>query len=240
MNLVQKLIMGALCSASFLSVSAADIKADIVNVTVAKPLPSDMPFGAKPHNHPDGFKVTYILVGEGMTAIDEDSLKISSIKLADGKEISKTRTGRANYKMGSFPKIGEKGEYGAFSIEIKEKAFGKIDGLKISGSLTVLMGDKVLEKTTSPGDLTKLNDEVGGLKIAYSINKFNKKGGISVEGDLSKVVSVTLIDAKGKELESNGSMTWDNKKTYDFRNIPKNGQLKISYWNSMVPKEVKF
>ena len=240
MKLVNKMILGMCLSAGLLSAFAGEVKAELVSVHIAKSLPSEVPFQVKPHNHPDGFSVTYLLKGEGMTGINEKSLKLESVKIAAGKELSKTRTGSANYKMGSFPKVGEKGEFGSFSFTVSENIMGKADGLKISGSIKVFLGDKVLEKTTSPGDLKLLKDTVAGIEVSYSENKFGGSAGIKVKGNLNKIVSVMILDEKGKEIKSNGWSGWDDQKTYNFQKLPEVGQLKLMYWNELVEQEVQF
>ena len=240
MKLVNKMILGLCLSAGVFSAVAGEVKAEMVSLTVAKSLPSELPFQVKPHNHPEGFSVTYLLTGEGMTGINEKSLKLDSVKTSDGKELSKTRRGGANYKMGSFAKVGDEGEFGSFSFSVNENIIGKAQGLKISGSIKVFLGDKVLEKTTSPGDLKLLKDTVAGIEVSYSENKFGGSAGIKVKGNLNKIVSVMILDEKGKEIKSNGWSGWDDQKTYNFSKLPKVGQLKLMYWNELVEQEVKF
>ena len=90
-------------------------------------------------------------------------------------------------------------------------------------------------------DNRQITDGMGWIgQVLTRANKFGGSAGIKVKGNLNKIVSVMILDEKGKEIKSNGWSGWDDQKTYNFSKLPKVGQLKLMYWNELVEQEVKF
>ena len=66
--------------------------------------------------HEAGVKLSFLVRGENLVAFKDDSVDIKTFKLADGKEISKTRAGKGNWEQESFSKVSEDGKLGTFTV----------------------------------------------------------------------------------------------------------------------------
>ncbi len=235
-----------LALATLVSLSAADgpiITCKPVMITACAELPAAIDFQNRPMGYELGFKIAYLVEGEDLIGFKKDSLTITAITTADGKDLSKKRNGKASYQQGSFPKTTDDGKFGIFEIEVSENQFGKTDGITVQGSITALSGsDRQTKKVTLTVGEAKVED-VGGLKISLvgGGEKSEKQSffgggsfGVQVAGDINKVAELTLFDGTTK-VDSQGSSWSDATKTYNFaKPAGKILTVEISYWNKLA------
>lgn len=234
-----------LALATLMSLPAADgptITCKPVMITACAELPAAIDFQNRPMGYELGFKIAYLVEGEDLIGFKKDSLIITAITTADGKELSKKRNGKPSYQQGSFPKTTDDGKFGFFEIEVSENQFGKTDGITVQGNITALSGsDRQTKKVTLTVGDAKVED-VGGLKISLfgggekseKQSFFGSSFGVQVAGDINKVAEITLFDGTTK-VDSHGSSWTDTTKTYDFaKPAGKSLTVEVSYWNKLA------
>lgn len=218
-----------------------------VMVTACAELPASIDFQTRPMGYELGVNISYLVEGEDLIGFKEDSLNVTAITTADGKDISKKRNGKPAWKQGSFPKITDDGKYGIFSIEISENAFGKTDGLLVNGSVVALTGsDRQTKKFTFKLSEAKV-EEVGGLKISLTGAKKSteKEGffggggfGVQVSGDIAKVAEVGMSEGETK-IDRQGSHWSGSQRTWNFaKPAGDTVSVEITWWNKLAPVTV--
>jgi hypothetical protein len=225
-----------------------------VMVTACGELPASIGFTDRPMGYELGFKVTYLIEGQDLIGFKEDSLQVSAITTADGKELAKKRNGKPAWKQGSFPKTTDDGRYGIFTVEVAENLFGKTDGVGISGSIVALSGsDRQTKKLAMKASEAKVED-VGGLKVTLVGDKKDKGAGaaapkpffggggfgVQVSGDIGKIAEVVVLDGDAK-LDSQGSSWSGTQRTWNFAKPAGDSvTVEITWWNKMSSVTVPF
>jgi hypothetical protein len=98
--------------------------------------------------HQAGFEIVYLVEGADLVGVKSATLAIDSILTPDGRNIAKKRNGNRAYSLGSFPKATDDGKYCIFSLQVDDASqFGKVEQLKIKGSIAALVGSAREEKT---------------------------------------------------------------------------------------------
>jgi hypothetical protein len=236
------LIPAALCAAEPAALTARPIQ-----IVSCDRLASELPFEAKPMGYEPGFQIFYAVTGEDLIGFKDDSLAVDGIKTADGKDLGKSRTGKPTWKMGSFPKVTEDGKTGIFSLECSEVAFGKVESLKISGSVVALIGSDLQNKEIAftvgkdaEQKLDSLTITFGGKGSAFGAmmgGEQKERIGVKIEGPLAVIAHLEIVDGE-RRLESRGWSGSDDARDYDFEKpTSATPKLAISYWK--VFKEVK-
>jgi hypothetical protein len=219
-----------------------------VLISAGAELPASIDFQDRPMGHILGFEIAYLVEATDLIGFKKDSLSVTSITAADGKDISKKRNGKPSYELGSFPKTTDDGKYGIFQIKVSENQFGKLDNLKIVGTIVALTGNDRQTKTlTMKLSETKI-EEVGGLKISLKAPKSTKADndspfgagfgsgssnslGVQVDGELIKVADLIVLDGTSK-LKAQSANWSDTRKTYDFaKPTGDTVTIEVSYWN---------
>jgi hypothetical protein len=217
-----------------------------VMITSCAELPASIGFQERPMGYELGIKIAYLVEGEDLIGFKEDSLAITAITTADGKNIATKRNGKPAWKQGSFPKTTDDGKFGIFTIEVSENVFGKTDGLSVSGTIVALSGsDRQTKKTAFKLGEAKTED-VGGLKVSLvgakkgkedaGANSFFGGGGFGVQvaGDITKVAEVVLLEGTTK-LDSQGSSWSGSERTWNFAKPTGDSvTVEITYWNKMA------
>ena len=187
-------------------------KAKLAQITVNAPLPKEVPFDAKPFGWDAnaGYALTYVVKGTGLAEIDGASLKIDTATVG-GASIATTAAGKPAWHVGRSPspRVAAGGEWGSFTVEIAPEGGVKNALPTVHGSIDVVCSTGVSEKSAplavAPGTTVSL----GGLtfKSSKAQNFFGggESFGIDVEGDLTKLASIEIVDG-GKTLKSNGRM----------------------------------
>ena len=187
-------------------------KAKLAQITVNAPLPKEVPFDAKPFGWDAnaGYALTYVVKGTGLAEIDGASLKIDTATVG-GASIATTAAGKPAWHVGRSPspRVAAGGEWGSFTVEIAPEGGVKNALPTVHGSIDVVCSTGVSEKSAplavAPGTTVSL----GGLsfKSSKAQNFFGggESFGIDVEGDLTKLASIEIVDG-GKPLKSNGRM----------------------------------
>ena len=128
-----------------------------------------------------------------------------------GASIATTAAGKPAWHVGRSPspRVAAGGEWGSFTVEIAPEGGVKNALPTVHGSIDVVCSTGVSEKSAplavAPGTTVSL----GGLtfKSSKAQNFFGggESFGIDVEGDLTKLASIEIVDG-GKPLKSNGRM----------------------------------
>ncbi len=213
-----------------------------VMISAGAELPASLGFRDKPMFYYLGFEITYLVEATDLIGFKKDSLTVTSITAADGKDISKKRNGKPSYELSSFPKITDDGKYGIFQIKVSENQFGKLDNLKVTGTVVALTGsDRQTKTLTMKLSETKV-EEVGGLKISLKAPKNQKADngnsngdsnilGVHVDGEFIKIANLTVLEGTSK-LNTQGESWSGTRKTYDFaKPTGDTVTIEVSYWN---------
>jgi hypothetical protein len=240
----------ALIAGSLVAADAPTVTCKPVMITTCAELPASIDFQTRPMGYELGVKIAYLVEGEDLIGFKDDSLSITSITTADGKDISKKRNGKVAWKQDSFPKTTDDGKYGIFAIEISENAFGKSDGLTVNGSIVALTGgDRQTKKITFKLGEAKVED-LGGLKVSLTGGKktAEKEGafggfggggfGVQVSGDIAKVAELAMTEGDNK-LDRQGSHWSGTQKTWNFaKPAGDTVTVDITWWNKLAPVTV--
>ena len=213
-----------------------------VMISAGAELPASYGFQDRPMGHTLGFEIAYLVEATDLIGFKKDSLSVTSITTADGKDISKKRNGKPSYELGSFPKTTDDGKYGIFQIKVSENQFGKLDNLKVTGTVVALTGSDRQTKTI----IMKLSEdkveEVGGLKISLKAPKSKKANndntfgggnnlGVHVDGEFIKVADLSVLEGANK-LKTQSTSWSDTRKTYDFAKPTGDTiTIEVSFWN---------
>jgi len=195
-----------------------------VMTTAGAGIPESADFSVKPMGYEFGLTYSFIIEGENIVLIKEDSLKTES----------------QGWKMGPFAKIQDDGAIGSFSIKKKGNYLGKEFDEKVNGTVTIVTGSSTETKTFILKNKAK-PVQAGGLKFSLNLggNNFMGGKGVKVVGDFNKIKSVELNQGD-KKVESNGS-SWDNKsKTFSFSDIKDGAEVTVTWWTDLAEKEVAF
>ncbi len=195
--------------------------AKLVSVTAAAGVPEGADFQVKPMGYEYGVTLHFFVTGENMISFDEKSLK------ADG------------WKLGSFPKVGDDGSQASFAIQKKGNYLGKVDNLKVEGSVVLYTGGetKTLTQKMKVGDKAV---EVGPFKVNGGKSKgFFGGEGLHVKGEINKIKEVKVLQ-NGKELDRQGSSWSGDSKTFNFKGLKGEIEISIIYWPDLKKTEVSF
>lgn len=220
-------------------------------------VPEGAPQSARSIMFNKGFTIGYLVEGSDLIGFKDDSLKVTRIKLPDGKDIVHKRNGEDNYKQGSFPEVSDDGKLGYFQLECEDHVFGKAASLDIAGSIVALTGSDHQTGTTKVHGLdSKEEEKVGPFTVAFGQakpagmhamfgNADRDSWGITVSGPLASITAFAVV-VDGKEVKSrswSGSGAGDGPRTYDFEKsaITGNaGAVSIRYWKDMKEQEIRF
>lgn len=234
-----------LATASLVAADPPPLVAKPVQLTAGAVLPADLPFEAKPFGHEAGFKVWWLVQAADLIGFDEDSIVVTTLKAADGKDIATTRNGKPTWKLDSFPKVSDDGKYGVFSIECSADVFGQTDRVSMSGSLVALTGSDRKEVDLAFDPAKPSNADAGPLKIAFGAKGMRFGGGaetygIQISGPLAAIASIEVRDGDAK-LESQGWGGSGDSRTYNFaKPTTATPKLKLSYWGTSARVKVDF
>jgi hypothetical protein len=245
-----RLLSLVLIAGSLMAADAPTVTCKPVMITTCAELPASIDFHTRPMGYELGIKIAYLIEGEDLIGFKDESLSITSITTADGKDISKKRNGKAAWKQDSFPKTTDDGKYGIFAIEISENAFGKTDGLTVNGSIVALTGgDRQTKKLTFKVGDAKVED-VGGLKVSLTGSKKSAENegpfggfggggfGVQVTGDIAKVAELAMSEGD-KNLDRQGSHWSGTQKTWNFaKPTGDTVTVEITWWNKLAPVTV--
>ncbi|MEK7949895.1 hypothetical protein [Luteolibacter soli] len=228
-----------------LVLTAGPFDVSLLQVQAGRPLGEDVPFEVKPMGYEPGAKLSFLVRGENLVAFKDDSVEIKSFKLGDGREWSRTRSGKANWKQESFSKVGEDGKVGSFTVGFPGDLFGSLEGASLDGTITAVTASKAEEKKIelTAGDKTK--KPLGPFEISAAEGGGFLGGGgdgtsITITGDHKAVVEITVMDG-GTKLDGNGSSSMNDAKTYHFDKA-KGEKLAVTvrYWTDLKEEAVPF
>jgi hypothetical protein len=225
--------------------AAEPFEISLLQLQAGRSLGEEIPFDVKPMGYEPGAELSFLARGENLVAFKDDSVEIKSFKLGDGREWSRTRSGKANWKQGSFSKVSEDGKLGSFSVKFPGDLLGALEGASLDGTITAVTASKSEEKKIelTAGDKTKM--PLGPFEISAGTGGGLFGGGgdgtsITITGDHKAVVEITVMDGSAK-LDSNGSSWSSDTKTYSFKKA-KGEKLAVSvrYWTDLKEEAVPF
>lgn len=226
------------------SAAAADgapLAARAVQFLACAPLPAEIPFGAKPSGYEPGFKIWFLVDGADLIGFQDDSLAITTLATADGKDLSTLRNGKPAWKLDMFPKVTDDGKYGIFAIECTADGFGQVDRARIAGSILAQTGSD-RQKQDIPFDPAKPSTaKAGPLAITFGSAAFGGGYGISVKGPLSAIAGIEVVDGAKRTSHTGWSATNDER-TYSFpKPVSAAPQLALTWWgrSSTVKVDIK-
>ena len=237
--------------------NAQDMKVRMVGYKDCHPDLSKLTFEYKPqYCSMSQQSFTFMVEGQNIAVLDEDSLKLSKLEI-DGKDILYNRKGDDNFKIGSFPKVDENGDFTVFDVNIKSAPFGKIGHVSLEGTVNIMTSERMIIKERKGLYLTKgfsmklgsltisdkpipeeadASDNIGkalskGLKNVLSGN--NDSLIIYVKGDINAFVSLEVYE-NGKKIDSGWYSSNDDEKTLNYSKP--NGSIidiKVKYWDAL-------
>jgi hypothetical protein len=223
---------------------AADFTVKPLMVQLGAPAGVELSFQDKPMGYETGYVIHLLVHGEGIAGIKDDSLAITTLAAADGKNLATGRTGKPAWKMGSFPKVTEDGKVAIFSIEGPDNLLGRVDGVTLTGSITLLLGSEVGTAATGEID-AKASKPVQfpgfTVKTGHAASVIHMLGGggddqgisVTVEGNLGAIIEVKASQG-GAALESSSSSSNDTWRTYDFSGKPAGTvAVTVTYWKDL-------
>ncbi|WP_264485028.1 hypothetical protein [Luteolibacter arcticus] len=228
-----------------LVLTAGPLEVSLVQVQTGKPLGEEVPFDVKPMGYEPGVRLAFLVRGENLVAFKDDSVEVKSFKLGDGREWSRTRSGKANWEQESFAKVSDDGKVGRFSVKFPGDLFGVIEGASLDATVTAITASKSEEKKIelTAGDKTK--HPLGPFEISAGGGGGLFGGGgdgtaITITGNHQAVVEVSVIDG-GAKLDGNGSSWSNDAKTYNFDKA-KGEKLAVTvrYWTDLKEEVVPF
>ena len=164
---------------------------------------SEIWFGKRARGH--GVEITYLVEADILMGFKDDSLAITAITTADGKNLATSIKGRPTWKQGSYDNPTMHKKFGTFTIAVSENVMGKTDGLNVSGSIVALIGKRDTKKIAF--NLSEAKAEIiDGLRISLGgtdtmveamarMEKRAKIGplfGVTIAGEVNKVLNVVL------------------------------------------------
>ncbi|MCW1886466.1 hypothetical protein OKA04_17135 [Luteolibacter flavescens] len=227
-----------------LAVAAEPFEVSLVQVQVGKPLAGEIPFEVKPMGYEPGVRLDFLVSGENLVAIKDKSVDVKSFKLGDGREWSRTRSGKANWEQESFSKVSEDGKLGRFGISFPGDLFGSLEAAALDASVTVITASKPEEKKIELTDGDKTQHELGPFEISsgqgagFFGGGADKGSSVTVTGNPDAVIEITVKDGD-TELDSNSTSTVNKAKTYHFEKA-KGDKLSVTvrYWTDLKEEVV--
>lgn len=221
-----------------------------VQVISQAKVPAGAPDKAKKIMFTEGFSIGYLVAGKDLIGFAEDSLRIDAIRTRDGKDLAKKRNGEPAWEMGSFPEASDDGAFAFFTLECDEPAFGQVEGLAISGTITVLTASDLATVETKAHELKgKAADQAGEFTVTYGAgggmsfgNGEDAGPSITLTGPLAKITKVMLVvDGAETKSNSNWGAQGTDSRTYGFEKVAgTTGSVRISYWKDLRETPVAF
>lgn len=191
-----------------------------IQATFSAPIPDDVPFDVKPMGYDKpGYQIVYLVKGENISGIDEESLKIDMVRTKDGKDISKNFKGKPTYELGPFAKVADNGKYARFTVSIEPDKITQSEIPEVHGSISVSTAGgtevKTVQLKTSGGEPQTAGQFTVSVAKAGG-GMFGSDGfGITLKGP-ENVLSSIEVTSGGKACESEGTMTLNGVKTFYF------------------------
>ncbi len=219
---------------------AAEPVASVIMVKACTPLPAEVPFDVKPMGIEPGWEMAFLIQGEDLVAIKDESLEITALALA-GKDVTNSRSGKPTWKMGSFPKASEDGKYASFTVEGQDALIGRMDQLTLAGTIVVKIGGELVTSAStplSPGDAAVT---LAGFTVSVDKSE-GKKGmfggdgqGITVTGPLADIAEIA-VTVDNKKINSQGWSGSGDGRTYNFAKATGKFVVTLKTWKDL--KEV--
>lgn len=224
------------------------LRARPVQIISCAPMPAEIGFELKPMGYDPGFEIFYLVEGNNLAGIKDDSLVMAGIRTPAGEELSKNRMGTSTCQLGPFPKVSDDGKYALFSVKVQQDQFGKVESLAMKGSVTVQIASRREEKTVamSAADSQPRRAEPFAVAVAAEgqdgmMGMFGGGGfGIRITGPLERIIDVKLV-AAGAEEKSASNMSDGSSTTYFFEKpSAESFTVQIACWADLSEQKVVF
>ncbi|MGJ8656774.1 MAG: hypothetical protein ACSHX6_10000 [Akkermansiaceae bacterium] len=136
------------------------------------------------------------------------------------------------WKCGSHPRIANEGEAAAFIIEKKGDFIGKENDIKVTGTIDIQTGTKLVPKSFS---LMSYDEPFRMDDFVFTLLEDKLK----VEGN-HKLIKEITVKHNDKILNTHGASWSNDTKTYNYKDIGKGAKISFSYWDGLVTRKVKF
>ena len=205
---------------------------------------ADLPMGVRLHTAGDtiGCEVTYLVMGDGLTAINHDSIDIHSITDKDGKDLARDYRGLATWKFGQFPVISDDNAYAFFSIFVATDDPLTVPHIKGSIHAATVNKTKIQTETLTFNTAGKNQGQKIG-PFSFSIHESPLYAfAIRMKGNRHLLVDGIKVNAGGKAVKQNGWGASPGETTYQFDDAPKTPEftLSVSYYTEMKDVTVTF
>lgn len=209
-----------ICSLLVSALQAQEVKH--IMTAVSGGLPEAADFSIKPMGYEYGVKLSFLITGNNLIMVDEDSLK----------------TEESGWKLGAFTRVNPDGTLATFSVTKKGEYVGKEGEVRVKGSLTIVTGQNTKTETFT---LNKKAAPVVVNDMKVSLGEKNVFGGqgVKVNGDFSCIKSI-VVKQDGKELDDSGTSWSGQKKTYQFSGIEDGAEVSLTYWTDIEEKTIEF
>jgi hypothetical protein len=240
---------------------AGDMKASLMAYSDCHPELSQMKMSDRPQQCAMSTQsLTFMIKGKNIAVIDKDSLRFSKLTVG-GADVRFNRKGEETFKLGSFPKVDDDGQFAIFDVNIQSAPFGHISSASVAGTVDVFTSERLINDEKTKLDSTKaFSMKVGPLVVSNSSQPIKPKDGVLgemgeafseglktaftgddqnrltlyVTGDLNTFVALEAYE-NGRKLEPGWSSWSGSERTLTFAKPVGNSiDLKVKYWDGVA------
>ncbi len=148
-----------------------------------------------------GSAIYFYAEGENFVGLNKNSLSIKRLEVA-GKDIRQTRSLEDNFKLGSFPKVSDDGNFVTWSVSIPSGFHSPRNALQIKGSIEALKSEELLSAESSEVKYDSFSDfTLGPITVKGTEIKPVQKSEIKDEELLKKLTELDLDKITVKDAE---------------------------------------
>ncbi|MGC4002071.1 MAG: hypothetical protein QM811_02535 [Pirellulales bacterium] len=197
----------------------------------------------------DGLQLKFLVEGPHLAAFRDDGLKLNVLKTKQGEDLLTSEAGE--YELEAMPRVADP-KYGEFSFTLPHVDISELDGLRVQGTIAVMISAKKETLKSDAVDLFKKHEQpialgpyqihLGG--VDHSKNAFppgaEKRLGFSVNGDLQPLVDV-YASVDGKRLNPLISTICGKSQWNDFEATGEGpGTIEIEVWKDLREVKIPF
>jgi len=232
---------------------AAQYSAELIAISAGRMAPAEIPDIARPnHLRNDGFQMKFLLRGPGIVEIQSRGGTADVLRTHDGRDI-RLRDGEINYRVNTGHSFDRKPKHHFFEVTSEEPLVGSLDGLQVSGHVTIVAAQGRTTLKSEPIDLTKPGSiTLGEWTINYRYEAGDRtffsaapirQGGesstppamreevepfqeleLSAAGDTDRIVEIEVL-VDGKPIQSLGSWSGGGAVARPMLMQPRTGKM---------------
>jgi len=149
------------------------------------------------------YEIHMLATGNGLIAIQPDTLRVEYAKTPDGADIARDYRGLSTCSAGALPAVSEDGKFGLFTLQIATDEPAPVLPLEIKGSIRVKTSDKA-ETAAHTAQLAAEAEPVnlGPYEVAVSVQRQTLRVKITGPNDL---FSTLEVESGGQKLAPSSS-----------------------------------